>query len=141
MDPITAAAVGAILVPLANGAAGEAGKQALARLVSYLGTRFGRGSDAEAAGRALASEPGQLDRARLLADLLEQTAAADERVAEWLNAWLQQAAPLAGQPFDAAPAVSNVIGDNARVSGGVVQAHTVSGPITFGSSTTTDGTA
>ena len=135
MDPITAAAVGAILVPLANGAAGEAGKQALNRLVSFLGARFGHGSDADQAGRALASDPEQLDQVPLLADLLERTAAADETVADWLHAWCHDAAPLVGHSLDSAPtAVSNVVGGSARISGGLIQAHTVSGPVSFGPS-------
>ena len=41
MDPISAEAISAVLVPLATGAAGEAGKQALDRLVTFVRARFG----------------------------------------------------------------------------------------------------
>lgn len=137
MDPITAAAIGAVLVPLANGAAGEAGKQVLNRLVSFLGARFGRGSDAEVAGRALASAPDQVDLVPSLAHELERSAEADETVAAWLRAWLQEAGPIVGS---SPGSVSNVIGGDARVSGGSLQAQYVSGTVNFGSSTP-DGVA
>jgi hypothetical protein len=132
VDPITAGILTATLVPLANGVAGEAGKQAWGSLVTFVRNRFGRGSEADTAALALAGTPEEVAHGELLGRVLERGAAEDEQVAAWLRAWLGEAAPLAGQPWGQ-PAVTNTISGNAQVQGPVVQAHTISGPITFGS--------
>ncbi|SHN29845.1 hypothetical protein [Cryptosporangium aurantiacum] len=128
MDPISAAALSAVLVPLATGAAGEAGKLALDRLVTFVRDRFGRGSPAAEAGTELIAHPAEEPDAPRLAVLLEQAAADEDDVADWLRGWMQSSAPLVGAPTE----VSNIVAGQARVSGPVIQAHTISGPITFG---------
>ncbi|MEV0733973.1 hypothetical protein [Polymorphospora sp. NPDC050346] len=130
MDPITAGILAATLVPLANGAAGEAGRQAWESLTSFVRNRFGRGSDADTAAQALASHPGQVVHGEVLGRLLEHGAATDEQVAAWLRTWLHDAGPLTGQP--AGTSVTNTVSGQAQVHGPVIQTHTISGPITFG---------
>ncbi|MEV0732314.1 hypothetical protein [Polymorphospora sp. NPDC050346] len=127
MDPITAGILAATLVPLANGAAGEAGRQAWESLTLFVRNRFGRGSDADTAAQALASQPGQVVHGEVLGRILEHSAATDEQVAAWLRTWLHDAGHLA-----AGTSVTNTVSGQAQVHGPVIQTHTISGPITFG---------
>jgi hypothetical protein len=115
MDPITAVILSATLVPLASGAAGEAGKQAWATMASYVKTRFGRGSRAEIAVIALDHDPDLISHGEVLAEILESSAADDEQAAAWIRNWLRQAAPLAGQRFDQGSGATNVVTGNAQV--------------------------
>lgn len=132
MDPITAGILAATAVPLASGAAGEAGKQAWSSLVAFVRQRFGRDSEPDTAVQALTDRPDEALRGEVLGRTLADEAARDERTAGWLRDWLATAAPLAGQRW-APSMVDNTISGDARVQGPVVQAHTISGPITFGS--------
>lgn len=126
MDPITAAVLAATVVPLASGAAGEAGKQAWSSLVGYLRTKSARdGAPAEA--EALERQP-DAARGEVLAIRLVELARRDREFEAWLRAWFRDAAVLA-QPQ---ASVVNVVSGQAQVHGGVVQAHTITGPISFG---------
>lgn len=129
MDPITAGILTATVMPLASGAAGEAGKQVWGSLVAFVRDRFGGGSEADAAALAVTNSPEEVVHGELLGQILANEADQDEQVAVWLRDWLRQAAPLPNQST-----VTNTITGDARVRGAVIQAHTISGPITFGSS-------
>ena len=131
MDPITAGILAATAVPLASGVAGEAGKQAWGSLVAFVRHRFGRDSAPDAATQALTDQPDETLHGEVLGRTLADEAARDEQMAAWLREWLATAAPLAGQQWSPST-VSNAISGHAQVHGPVVQAHTISGPITFG---------
>ena len=135
MDPITAAALSATVMPLVSGAAGEAGKKAWESLAAFVGKRFGRRSDAATAARALAQHPDEAQHGELLAGILERAAALDGDVADWIREWLRDAAPLADPQGAQVSTVTNVVSGNAKVHGAVIQSHTISGPIAFGSPT------
>jgi len=130
MDPITAGIITATAVPLAAGAAGEAGKQAWQSLASFVRGRFGQQSAAASAVEALSEAPHDVTRAELVGRVLEASAAQDEEAAAWLRDWLARTAPLA-QP--ATGTVTNTI--SGQVHGGAVQSGTINGPITFGRDT------
>ena len=121
----------ATVVPLANGAAGEAGKQAWGSLVEFVRRRFGRDSKLDTAVQALTDQPEQALHGEVLGQALSDEAARDEQVAAWLREWLTTAAPLAGQSWGQTT-VTNTVSGHARVGGPVIQAYTISGPITFG---------
>jgi hypothetical protein len=129
MDPITAGIVTATVIPLAAGAAGEAGKQAWLSLASFVRGRFGRQSTAGEAVEALSRTPDDIVQGQIIGRVLEDSAAEDQQVAEWVQDWLARATPLAQQ---AAGAVTNTISGQAQVHGGAVQSGTINGPITFG---------
>ncbi|MEV7231039.1 hypothetical protein AB0M79_29080 [Polymorphospora sp. NPDC051019] len=131
MDPITAGILSATLVPLAAGAAGEAGRQAWESLTSFVRDRFGRGSDADTAAQTLASHPGEVVHGEVLGRILEHGAATDEQIAAWLRTWLRDAGTLTGQPATGT-SVTNTVSGHAQVHGPLIQTHTISGPITFG---------
>ena len=131
MDPITAGIVAATVVPLASGAAGEAGKQAWESLSAFVRDRFGRDSEPGTAVQALDDQPQSPAVGEVLGRLLEQAAASDDHTAAWLRSWLDQAGPLAEQPAETGT-VHNTIAGSAQIHGGAVQAHTINGPITFG---------
>lgn len=127
MDPITTAAVAAVLTPLIGGAATAAGEQAWGWLTDRVTATFGRTSAPAAA----------LDRARATCDAqhIEEASgavvAAAEQDADFgaaLRVWLDRSQHLAltdGQ-------VSNTIGGAATVQGPVVQARDISGGVSFG---------
>lgn len=123
MDAIAADLLTTTVVPLASGAAGAAGKQAWASLVAFIRGRFG--GDAAPMAEALEQHP---DRARAeeFADRLVHLAGQDREFDGWLRRWLHDAAPLTHQK------VVNVVSGTAHVSGGLVQAHTINGSLTFG---------
>jgi hypothetical protein len=125
MDPATAGVLAATVVPLASGLAGEAGRQAWNSLVATVRARFGR-EVAPTAGEA------SIDRAdaEALAAELMHLAEQDAEFSEWLGTWIRSASSIGGNPT-----VTNTVGDRANVSGGLVQAHTVTGNVTFGSPT------
>lgn len=128
VDPITTGILAATVVPLAAGMAGEAGKQAWNSLATFVRDRFGRESPAAEAAQALADAPHEVVHGEVLGRLLEREAAADEESAVWLREWLQRAAPLAQPP---AGNVTNTISGQARIHNAAIQAHTITGPITF----------
>lgn len=129
VDPITTGILAATIVPLAAGVAGEAGKQAWNSLATFVRDRFGPESPAAEAAQALTDAPHEVVHGEVLGRLLEGEAAADEESAVWLQEWLQDAAPLA-RP--AAGDVTNTISGQARIYNAAIQAHTITGPITFG---------
>ncbi|GIF04752.1 SEFIR domain-containing protein [Actinoplanes siamensis] len=131
MDPITAGVVAATVVPLASGAAGEAGKQAWASLSTFVRDRFGRDSGPCTAVRALDEQPQSTAVGEVLGRVLEDAAASDDRTADWLRSWLDHAGPLAGRAPETG-AVHNTIAGSAQIQGAAIQAHTIHGPITFG---------
>ncbi|MEU8127823.1 SEFIR domain-containing protein [Micromonospora sp. NPDC049049] len=94
--PITAGMLAATVVPLASGAADEAGKQAWASLSAFVRDRFGRESELGAAVQALADQPHSPTVGEVLGRILEDAAASDDHTAAWLRSWLEQAGPLAG---------------------------------------------
>ena len=125
MDPITSAALSTVIVPLASGAAGEAGKQAWATLTTFVKARLGRESPPAAAIEQIdqTADPGYADE---LAGHLHRLSNDDPQAAQWLATWLNSASALVHQTTH----VSNVIGGQAQVHGPVVQGHTFSG-LTF----------
>ncbi|MCG5461888.1 hypothetical protein MED01_006759 [Micromonospora sp. MED01] len=94
-EPITAGLVAATVVPLASGAADEAGRQAWASLSAFVRDRFGRESEPGVAVQALTDQPHR-PAGEVLGRLLEDAAASDDHTAAWLRSWLEQAGPLAG---------------------------------------------
>ncbi|BCJ66834.1 hypothetical protein [Polymorphospora rubra] len=126
VDPVTAAVLAATVVPLASGAAGEAGRQAWVSLASVLRTRFGRGP-APVAADALERAPDR-PRAEVLATHLVELAEGDPEFRGWLHAWFQEAAAAANSRRD----VTNIVAGQAQISGGLVQTHTITGSLSFG---------
>ncbi|RAO20857.1 SEFIR domain-containing protein [Micromonospora noduli] len=96
IEPITAGIVAATVVPLASGAADEAGKQAWASLSAFVRDRFGRESEPGAAVQALADQPHSPAVGEVLGRLLEDAAASDDHTAAWLRSWLEHAGPMVG---------------------------------------------
>ena len=127
MDPFTGAALATTVVPLVSGAAGEAGKQAWASLTGFITAKFGRDSRPAEALDAVERQPDDESRAALLGETLHRLAQADPDIDTWLRAWLAEAAPLAATSSQ----VLNTIGGQATVHGPVVQAHTITGSVTF----------
>ncbi|WP_433528320.1 hypothetical protein ACQPYA_18395 [Micromonospora sp. CA-263727] len=121
---MTATVLAATVVPLASGAAGEAGKQAWNSLLSAVRRRFGR--DAAAIESAVAT--GDAGHVESVMGEVVRLAEHDAGFAEWLSEWARDAASLPHQHAD----VLNVIGEQAEITGGLVQAHTINGPVTFG---------
>lgn len=126
MDPITAGVLAATVVPLASGAAGEAGKQAWSSLVSCLKTRFA--PDQAPTDAVVLEQRPDAANGEVLGTRLVELAQRDREFAEWLHVWLRDAAPLAGNQAS----VVNVVGNSAQITGGLVQTHTVTGSISFG---------
>jgi hypothetical protein len=146
MEPITAS----LLAALAAGAGGELGRQAWAGLHTLVGWRAPRqaaaaddaapqdavtggadGSTGDAPGgaelAALAQAPHDLDRAAALSAVLTHRAALDDRFAEAVQAWWEQArrVPVADQ------SVRNTISGGVQ-HGPVIQGRDFHGPISFG---------
>jgi hypothetical protein len=139
MDAVAAAQLAGVLSRLADGALGEAGKQAwdaLARLV-----RRARNPRTQVAGilpgqalTDLAAHPADAARATAAGQALEQLSASDPEFAALLLEWWTGAERLAR---DGDTRSENVIHGN--VSGPVVQARDVYGPISFGEQRPSDG--
>jgi hypothetical protein len=127
VDPITAAALATTVVPLVSGAAGEAGKQAWTSLAAFVRARFGREAASVAAAEALERQPDSAHGEELAARLV-RLAEQDSEFSEWLNTWFRDVAPL----VDQRSSVVNTVSGQARISGGMVQAHTINGPLIFG---------
>ena len=94
MDPLTAAALSATLVPLVTGAAGEAGKAAWASLASYVRSKLHHDRAAVTAVDVLEQQPADIDAVTQLADRLTAEADRDADTAAWLQTWHDQAAKV-----------------------------------------------
>jgi hypothetical protein len=131
VDPVIAVQLGGVLSRLADGALGEAGKQAWDALVRLVGRA--RRPEAQAAvepGAALAElqgHPGDSARAEAAGRVIDGLAAADPEFAAALREWRAGTDRLIREA-DAGNV--NVVRGN--VHGGVVQARDVHGPISFG---------
>jgi hypothetical protein len=132
VDPVVAVELSSVLSRLADGALGEAGKQAWDALVRLVGRARKPGAEAPAAepGAALAellARPGDPARVEAAARALERLAAVDPEVAAALQEWWLGTDRLVRE---ADTGNVNVIRGN--VHGDVVQARDVQGPISFG---------
>jgi hypothetical protein len=128
VDPVTTAALAATIAPLVSGAAGEAGKQAWQSLTSFVRGRWGREATVTVDAEALAADPADAACQTRLVEGLYRLTQDDGEAAQWVRTWLHDSAALVDQH----QAVVNVISGEARVHGPVVQAHTISGSVTFG---------
>ncbi|MEV0394632.1 hypothetical protein [Polymorphospora rubra] len=126
MDPITAAVLAATVVPLASGAAGEAGRQAWVSLTAFLRTRFGQGA-APAAAAAVERQP-DAPRAQVLATHLVDLAEHDQEFGQWLRVWLRDATRVCDQQRSS----TNIVGGQAQITGNLVQTQTIVGSLNFG---------
>jgi len=115
----------ATVVPLASGAAGEAGKHAWTSFVNAVRSRFGRDA---APPLTAGDDPGDAGGIHAWAAEVVGHAAGDPQFADWLREWCGQAAQLTVAP---AP-VANIVADHATVNGGLVQAHTINGGVAIG---------
>jgi hypothetical protein len=131
VDPVVAAQLANVLARLADGALGEAGKQAWDALVRLVGRA--RRPEAQAAvepGAALTElqgHPSDSARAEAAGRALEGLAAADPEFAAALREWWAETDHLVREADGGN--VNVIRGD---VQGGAVQARDVHGPISFG---------
>lgn len=123
MEPFTTAALAAALTTLVNGVAGEAGKTAWVSMRSFVTSRLTRHPEAIEAIAVLEATPTDAVAAERLAVSLGDLARHDRTAAAWLAAWFTE--------VQTQTPVSNVIAGQARISGNVVQTHTVNGDIHF----------
>ncbi len=128
MEPITATILATAVMPLVNGVAGEAGKQAWRSLVDLVRRTFDRDSEAVHAVAELEASPSDASRVQMTAETLVVAAERDSAFAGALRSWVDEAQALC--PPD--NRVTNVIAGDAQVQGNVVQGRDFSGPITFG---------
>jgi hypothetical protein len=126
VDPLTAPLVLATVKNVLNTASGAAGNQLWEGFVALARRALGR-HDAPLDSTRL--DPAQLDPAQAepLAVAVTDAANRDPDLAAALRDWLAQAGQLAAHD----ESVTNVISDSAQISGNVVQARDISGPITF----------
>jgi hypothetical protein len=131
MDPLAAPLVLATVKNVLNTASGAAGNQLWEGFVALARRALGR-HDAPLDSTQL--DPAQFDPAQFdpaqaepLAVAVTDAANRDPDLAAALRDWLAQAGRLAVHD----ESVTNVISDSARISGNVVQARDISGPITF----------
>jgi hypothetical protein len=132
VDPVVTAQLAGLLSRLADGALGEAGKQAWDALVRLVGRARRPEAQAPAAepGAALTELQGHTGdpaRAEAARRALEELAAADPEFAAALREWWAGTDRLIREAD--AGNVNVIRGD---VHGGVVQARDVHGPISFG---------
>lgn len=119
MDPISVDALTALIV---RAAAGEAGKNAWAGLLTLARRAFKRSHAAQGALEQAAS--GDREAAGQAAEHLVAQSRLDPAVAEALSAWVTDARSGASE-------VINTISGEARIQGNVVQARDIDGSITF----------
>ncbi|MDF5754482.1 hypothetical protein [Spongiactinospora sp. TRM90649] len=117
MDPSIIPALAAVISAAVGGAAGEAGKSAWATLTALVRRRFGDDTPAELEAQA-AHDP------REIAGILISRAQGDPEFGTALAEWMAHTARTI-RPGG----VTNVIGDNAEITGTVVQAGDVHGSI------------
>lgn len=132
MDPITTAALATVVTGLANGATGEAGKQAWGSLVTAVRRLCGHDSAPGKAVQELAGPPEDRAHAEELAAVLTRAAERNPEFSAQLNAWIRDARRVTGGDHN----VSNTISGDARIEGAAVQTGDVSGSINFGSPNT-----
>lgn len=130
MDPLTTPVVLTALKAALDSASGEAGRQAWHGFTELVRRAFGRdetGGEGGVSADGLATiDPAQ---AESLAATVVQTAQRDPDFASALHSWLEQANLLAVRLEN--DAVTNTIGDRAKISGNVIQARDITGPVTF----------
>ncbi len=129
LDPLSVPALIATLTAVLAGTAGEAGAHVWHSLVGLIHRAFGADSPA----RDLAErDPAGLEPDPAAVETLSRHLAArallDPAFAEALRSWAASATP----EEDTAGSVTNVVGDHARVDGGLVQTRNVYGNITLG---------
>jgi hypothetical protein len=122
MDIVSTSALAGVVSQVLGGAAGEAGKQAWDNLVTLV-RRLLPGTSAETALATTA--PGDGAAATRTSQALVDAATADPAFAAALDGWYRQAVTLVGGN------VTNIISGDARISGNVMQARDIHGPITF----------
>jgi hypothetical protein len=123
VEPFTTAALAATLTTLVNGAAGEAGKTAWASMRNFVTTRLARHPQSAEAVAALEASPSDTSAAERLAVSLQGLAHDDQSAAAWIAAWFTD--------VQTNTPVSNMIAGRARISGNIVQTHTINGDINF----------
>ena len=124
---LTVAALAALATQLLGGAVGEAGKSAWTALTELVGRRSERQRVAEAVQDA-AERPESNGRALVLAELLDEAAAADPGFADQLREWFEES-----QRVVDGGGTGNVRNEvSGQVSGSVVQARDITGGINFG---------
>ncbi|AGP57546.1 hypothetical protein [Streptomyces rapamycinicus] len=131
MDPVTAGALVAAVNAAVSGAGGEAGRRALESFGTLVRRVLRRGEGEPAGGpdpEPVAIPYDDDARLRQLADLLVERARRDPEFGRDLAAWMREH----GEPAGQAGTVNNRIGGNARITGPVVQARDINGPISFG---------
>ena len=129
MDPLTAPVVLTALKATLDSASSEAGRQAWHGFAALVQRAFGRndtGGDSSSGNELATIDPAH---AEPLAAIVVQAAQRDPDFATALRAWLDQANLLAVRIED--DTVVNTIGDQAQISGNVVQGRDITGPITF----------
>ncbi|MDP9794582.1 hypothetical protein J2S43_003094 [Catenuloplanes nepalensis] len=94
MEPVTAAALAATVVPLATGAAGEPGTAAWAALTEFADRHDVAGPELDAVEDA----PGDPARVAGFADALAALSARDPQAAAWLRDWLADADRIVDVP-------------------------------------------
>ncbi|WP_131802196.1 hypothetical protein [Parafrankia soli] len=129
LDPLSVPALVAALTAVLAGTAGEAGAQVWQSLVGLIRRTFGSGSPAR---DLVEREPSDLEAdtnaVQTLSLFLAAQALHDPAFAEALRSWTANVTPDEGT----AGSVTNIVGDHARVDGGLVQTRTVYGNITLG---------
>ncbi|MCK9894424.1 hypothetical protein [Frankia sp. AgB32] len=121
----------AVITAVLAGTASEAGVQVWNALRSLVGRAFGSGSTPdELVERDLAGPEADAGAIETLSRHLAARALLDPDFADALRAWTATATATAGE--DAAGSVTNIVGDQAHIEGGLVQTRDVYGSITLG---------
>ncbi|MFI5841275.1 hypothetical protein ACIA8K_16395 [Catenuloplanes sp. NPDC051500] len=94
MEPVTAAALAATIVPLATGAAGQDGTAVWSALTAFAA----RHDETAATLTAVQDTPGDPARVGVLADALAALATRDPEAGAWLQDWLTDADRLVDVP-------------------------------------------
>lgn len=136
MDPVTVAALTAVLTAAAGGAGGEAGKSAWTTLVSTTRRIVGRGSPASTALDTVEDAIDDPDTLAVAATDAAEHLLAEARsnpdLAALLHAWYaEHASPGHSAVSQGSSSTTNVVSGTAHVTN-LIQARDVSGDITFG---------
>ncbi|MEU1820292.1 hypothetical protein ABZ543_34710 [Streptomyces roseifaciens] len=128
MDPIAPE----LLMALASGTAGAAGRQIWLALRNLIGRRSDPvgGPDGEGELVALDETPGSVDRARELAQALAERARQDPAFACALEIWRREAKALPELRTGTGEVRNEISGGTFQ--GAVVQARDINGPLSFG---------
>lgn len=133
MDPSAVPVLTSLVTGVLGGAAGEAGKQAWARLSALVRGRFDRNDPTARALEQvdLVANDQQMVEAvsGVLAQRLSDSARRDPRFAGELRAWMDEATRVIN--IDTGD-VTNTIGGNSQIGGSAVQARDVHGDLNLG---------